>query len=235
MSVKLDVLAFGAHPDDVELSCGGTLLKEISLGKKVGIIDLTEGELGTRGSKEIRKKESEAASKLLGLEIRENLGMRDGFFEETEENITDIIKVIRKYQPEIVITNSKTDRHPDHGRGCNLVERATFLSGLVKIDTAQDKWRPNLVLNFIQDRYIKPDIVISIDNFFEKKMEVISCYSSQFFSPNSIEPETPISSKQFIDHLKGRAIQFGREIGVGYAEGFTCSRYLGVKSISDLI
>lgn len=235
MSVKLDILAFGAHPDDVELGCAGTLIKEIEAGKKVGIIDLTEGELGSRGSRELRKEEAQNAAQFMRVTIRENLNIGDGFFEVNEQTLLQVVKVIRTYQPDIVITNAKSDRHPDHARGHKLVERAAFLSGLLKIETEQEKWRPKLVLNYIQDRYIEPDIIIPINNYFDKKMEAVMCYSSQFYSENQDGPKTPISSQQFLDHLKGRAVQYGREIGEEYGEGFTCSRGLGVNSMGELL
>jgi len=237
--MKLDILAFAAHPDDIELGCGGTIIKEATEGKKIGIIDLTEGELGSRGNRTLRYEEALAASELMGIVARENLNLGDGFFEVNKNNLLRVIEMIRKYQPDTVLTNASKDRHPDHGRGCELVERACFLSGLVKIETSvknklQNKWRPKVVLNYIQDEYIKPDIVVDITPHFDKKMEAILCYKSQFFDPKSKEPITPISSPEFLDHLKGRAIQFGRNIGAKYAEGFTSKRVLGVNSISDL-
>lgn len=238
--MKLDVLAFGAHPDDIELGCGGTLIKETAQGKKVGIIDLTEGELGSRGTRETRKTEANEASKILGLSVRENLNLGDGFFEINQENLLKIIQKIRQYQPTVVITNAKTDRHPDHGRAHDLVERAAFLAGLIKIETTldgkiQEKWRPKTVLNYVQDHYLKPDVVVDITNEFDQKMDSILAYKTQFYNPENDGPSTPISSPEFLDHLKGRAIQFGRNISVKYAEGFTCSRVLGVGSISDLL
>ena len=238
--MKLDILAFGAHPDDVEISCAGTLIKEVQNEKKVGVIDLTQGELGSRGTKETRKEEAKRAAEILQLSIRENLMLADGFFEVNEENLLKIISKIRQYKPNIIITNSKTDRHPDHGRGYELVERAAFLAGLVKIETSlkgekQEKWRPNLVLNYIQDHYIKPDVVVDITNTFETKMKSILAYKTQFYNPDSTEPQTPISSPEFLEHIKGRALQFGRNIKVKYAEGFTCSRILGVDSVFDLL
>ncbi len=238
--MKLDILAFGAHPDDVELGCGGTLIKEIENGKKVGVIDLTQGELGSRGTIHTRKEEAAHAAEIMGLTIRENLALRDGFFEVNEASLLAVIEMIRKYKPSVVISNAVTDRHPDHGRGKELVERASFLSGLIRIETAlngvaQEKWRPNLVLNYIQDYYIKPDVVVGVTNQMDKKMEAVMAYKTQFYNPESKEPTTPISSKEFIEHLKGRASNYGRAIGEQYAEGFTCSRYLGVEQISSLI
>ncbi|MGB1039674.1 MAG: bacillithiol biosynthesis deacetylase BshB1 [Flavobacteriales bacterium] len=238
--MKLDILAFAAHPDDIELACSGTLIKEIAKGKKVGIIDLTEGELGSRGSRELRYEEAAKASEVMGVSIRENLNLGDGFFEVNEESLLRVVEMIRKYQPEIVLCNAIKDRHPDHGRGSELVKRAAFLSGLIKIETEingkpQEKWRPKQVFHYIQDEYIEPDFVIDITQQFETKMESIYCYSSQFYNPKSIEPQTPISSKEFIDFLDGRARQFGRSIGAKYGEGFTSSNPLKIDSLNDLI
>ena len=238
--MKLDILAFGAHPDDVELGCGGTLAKEISFGKKVGIIDLTRGELGTRGSVEIRNQEAAAAAKILGVSIRENLDMRDGFFVNDEAHQLEIIKMLRKYQPEIVICNAIDDRHIDHGKGSQLVSDACFLSGLIKIETEiegekQQAWRPKLVYHYIQWKNIIPDFVVDITGFNEKRVEAILAYSSQFYNPNSNEPETLIASKNFLESLNYRAQDLGRLIGTDYAEGFTVERYLAVNSLSDLM
>ena len=238
--MKLDILAFGAHPDDVELACSGTLIKHIKNGTKVGVIDLTEGELGSRGSRELRYEEAGNASKIMGISARENLNLGDGFFEVNEESLLRVIEMIRKYQPEIVFCNAIKDRHPDHGRGSELVKRAAFLSGLIKIETEidgkiQEKWRPKQVFHYIQDEYIEPDFVIDITEEFETKMESIYCYSSQFYNPKSTEPQTPISSKEFIDFLDGRARQFGRSIGAKYGEGFTSSNPLKIDSLNDLI
>ena len=238
--MKLDILAFGAHPDDVELGCSGTIAKEISLGKKVGIIDLTRGELGTRGSVEIRNLEAAKASKILGISARENLDMRDGFFVNDEEHQMKIIKMIRKYQPEIVLCNAIDDRHIDHGKGSKLVSDACFLSGLRMIETSidgknQDAWRPKVVYHYIQWKNLEPDFVVDISNFIEVKMESILAYSSQFYNPNTNEPESPISSKNFLDSVKYRAQDLGRITGVEYAEGFTTERYLAVNSLTDLL
>ncbi len=238
--MKLDILAFGAHPDDVELGCGGTIAKEVSLGKKVGIIDLTRGELGTRGSKEIRDKEAKAAAKILGVSVRENLNMRDGFFVNDESHQLEIIKMIRKYQPEIVICNAVDDRHIDHGKGSKLVSDACFLSGLIKIETEynrekQKAWRPKVVYHYMQWKNSAPDFVVDITGFNEKRVEAILAYSSQFYDPNSKEPETPIATQNFLESLNYRTQDFGRLIGVDYAEGFTVERYLAVNSLSDLI
>ena len=237
--MKLDILAFGAHPDDVELGCGGTIFKEVSLGKKVGIIDLTRGELGTRGSKEIRDEEAKQAAILLGVSVRENLNMRDGFFVNDETHQLEVIKMIRKYQPEIVLCNAIADRHIDHGKGSKLVSDACFLSGLIKIETlvngkVQSAWRPKVVYHYIQWANIKPDFVVDISECNEKRVAAILCYKSQFYNPNSSEPETPIATKNFLESLSYRNQDLGRLVGVNYAEGFTVERFLAVNSLSDL-
>jgi bacillithiol biosynthesis deacetylase BshB1 len=237
--VKLDILAFGAHPDDVELGCSGTIAKEVSLGKKVGIIDLTRGELGTRGSVEIRNSESAKASEILGVVVRENLDMRDGFFVNDEAHQLKVIEMIRKYQPEIVLCNAITDRHIDHGKGSKLVSDACFLSGLRQIKTeldceAQEAWRPKVVYHYIQWQNIEPDFVVDISEFIDKKMESVLAYGSQFYDPNSKEPVSPITSKNFLDSINYRAQDLGRLVGVEYAEGFTTERYLAVNSLGDL-
>jgi N-acetylglucosamine malate deacetylase 1 len=238
--MKLDILAFGAHPDDVELGCGGTIAKEVALGKKVGIVDLTRGELGTRGTAETRDQESAKAAIILGVSIRENLNMRDGFFLNDEEHQLAVIRMLRKYQPEIVICNAIDDRHIDHGKGSKLVSDACFLSGLVKIETEyegnkQKAWRPKSVYHYIQWKNIVPDFVVDISGFNEKRIAAILAYSSQFYDPNSNEPETPIATKNFLESLNYRPQDFGRLIGKEYAEGFTVERYLGVNSLGDLI
>ena len=237
--MKLDILAFGAHPDDVELGCSGTIAKEVSLGKKVGIIDLTRGELGTRGSVAIRNEESAKASEILGVTVRRNLDMRDGFFVNDEAHQIKVIEMIRKYQPEIVLCNAITDRHIDHGKGSKLVSDACFLSGLRQIKTelngeAQEAWRPKVVYHYIQWQNIEPDFVVDISEFLDKKMESVLAYGSQFYDPNSKEPVTPITSKTFLDSVKYRAEDLGRLVGVEYAEGFTTERYLAVNSLGDL-
>jgi bacillithiol biosynthesis deacetylase BshB1 len=238
--MKLDILAFGAHPDDVELGCAGTILKEISLGKSVGIIDLTRGELGTRGSATIRDQEANAAAKILGVAVRENLGMRDGFFLNDEKHQLEIIKMIRKYQPEIVLCNAIDDRHIDHGKGSKLVSDSCFLSGLMKVETElegekQAAWRPKLVYHYTQWKNIEPDFVVDITGFTDKKIESILAYSSQFYDAASKEPESPISSKNFLESLNYRSRDLGRLAGVDHAEGFTVERYLAVNSLGDLI
>jgi bacillithiol biosynthesis deacetylase BshB1 len=238
--MKLDILAFGAHPDDVELGCSGTIAKEVSLGKKVGIIDLTRGELGTRGSVEIRDQEAALAAEILGISVRENLNMRDGFFVNDEAHQLEIIKRIRKYQPEIVICNAIEDRHIDHGKGSKLVSDACFLSGLRKIETdhegvQQEVWRPKVVYHYIQWKNIEPDFVVDISEFMDIKTKSILAYASQFYSENSNEPITPIATKNFLQSIHYRTQDFGRLIGVDYAEGFTTERYVAVKSLGDLI
>lgn len=240
--MKLDILVFGAHPDDAELGAGATIAKEVSKGKKVGIVDLTRGELGTRGSAEIRDKEAAKAAEILGVSVRDNMEFADGFFVNDKEHQLELIKIIRKYRPEIVLCNAIEDRHIDHARGSKLVSDACFLSGLMKIDTKmdgddiwQDAWRPKLVYHYIQWKSLEPDFIVDVTGFIEKKTEAIMAYSSQFYDPNSDEPETPISSKNFTDSVNYRARDLGRIIGVEHAEGFTVERYLGVDSLEDLI
>lgn len=238
--IKLDILVLPVHPDDAELGCAGVILKHIAMGKKVGIADITRGELGTRGSAEIRAKEAEAAAKILGLTVRENLELPDGFFQNTPEYQLKVIEVIRKYRPEIVITNAYHDRHPDHGRASGLVETSAFLAGLRKIETTfegnpQEAWRPNMVLHFIQDRYIEPDIVIDVTEYWGKKIESIEAYGSQFHNPEwKGEPQTYISSPDFIRVIEGRAMEFGKSIQAKYAEGFTSRKILGVDNLFSL-
>ncbi len=239
--LKLDILVLSVHPDDAELGCAGTILKHVALGKKVGVVDLTRGELGTRGTAEIRSSEAAASAKILGLAVRENLGLPDGFFENTKEYQLKVIAAIRKHQPDIVITNAYYDRHPDHGRANDLVETATFLSGLRKIETSfndelQEAWRPGLLLHFIQDEYIKPDILIDVTAHWDKKIESINAFGSQFHNPNwRNEPQTYISSPEFIQVIEARAREFGKVINVKYAEGFTSRRILGVDNLFNLL
>jgi N-acetylglucosamine malate deacetylase 1 len=238
--MKLDILTFGAHPDDVELGCGGTIAKEVALGKKVGIIDLTRGELGTRGSAEIRDQEAAAAASILGISARENLAFRDGFFVNDEKHQIEIIKMIRKYKPEIVLCNSIDDRHIDHGKGSKLVSDACFLSGLRRIETQlngveQEAWRPKLVYHYIQWKNIEPDFVVDISGYMDKKIDAVMAYSSQFYDPNSKEPISPIASKNFLDSITYRAQDLGRLIFKDYAEGFTVERYVAVNSLADLV
>lgn len=240
--MKLDILVFGAHPDDVELGAGGTIAKEVSKGKKVGVVDLTRGELGTRGTAEIRDQEAANSAKILGLAVRLNMEFADGFFTNDKDHQMELIKIIRKYRPETVLCNAIDDRHIDHGRGSKLVSDACFLSGLVKIDTKmdgddvwQDPWRPKKVYHYIQWKNLEPDFVVDVSGFVEKKVEAIKAYASQFYDPNSDEPETPISSKNFIDSVIYRARDLGRIVGVEYAEGFTVERFVAVDGLDDLI
>jgi len=238
--MKLDILAFGAHPDDVELGCGATVAKEVSLGKKVGIVDLTRGELGTRGSADLRDEEAANAATILGVAVRENVRFADGFFTNDKEHQLEIIKMIRKYKPDVVLCNAIDDRHIDHPKGSKLVSDACFLSGLLKIETeldgeAQEKWRPKQVYHYIQWKNIAPDFVIDVTGFMDKKIDSVKAYSSQFFDPTSKEPETPITSKNFIDSIGYRANDLGRLIGVEHAEGFTSERYVAVENLDKLI
>ncbi len=234
--MKIDLLAIGAHPDDVELGAGGTLAKEISSGRKVGIIDLTRGELGTRGNSDIRDQEAASSAELLGVEFRTNLCFRDGFFRNDESHQMALVPYLRHYRPEVVICNAISDRHPDHGKGGDLVSVACFLSGLDKIKTqwdgeTQEKWRPKAVYRYIQDRYSKPDFVVDVTDFMETKMKAVLCFKTQFYDPSSTEPETAISSKEFLDFLYSRAIELGRPAGAKYAEGFNVERLPGVDSL----
>ena len=239
--MKLDILAFGAHPDDVELGCGATIAKEIANGKKVGIIDLTRGELGTRGTAETRDEESKNAAEILGVSVRTNMEFADGFFINDKNHQLEIIKMIRKYRPEIVLCNAIDDRHIDHGKGSSLVSDACFLSGLLKIDTKcedidgwQDPWRPKQVYHYIQWKNIEPEIVVDVSGFLEIKTKAVLAYKTQFYDPKSDEPETPISSKNFTDSVEYRARDLGRLINVKHAEGFTVERYPAVNSLFDL-
>ena len=239
--MKIDILAFGSHPDDVELSCAGVLLVEKNNGKKIGIIDLTQGELGTRGTAETRKMEAANSAQILQLDIRENLEMADGFFVNDKENQLRIIQILRKYQPEIIFTNAPHDRHPDHGKGAKLVSDAAFLSGLRKIETkdknglSQEPWRPKYVLQYIQDRFIQPNFVIDVTEVFEQKLESIKAFGTQFHNPNLNEPQTYISTPDFLDSVIYRAKMMGRMIGVKYGEGFLSEKMIGLTSLDDLI
>ena len=238
--MKLDILAFGAHPDDVELGCGATIAKEVSLGKKVGIVDLTRGELGTRGSADLRDKEAAHAAKILGVSIRENVRFSDGFFTNDKEHQLAIIQMIRKYQPDVVLCNAIDDRHIDHPKGSKLVSDACFLSGLQKIETVldgdvQEKWRPKQVYHYVQWKPIEPDFVVDVTGFMETKIAAVQAYASQFFDPESTEPETPITSKNFIESIDYRAKDLGRLIGVEHAEAFTSERYVAVENLDKLI
>jgi len=238
--MKLDILVFGAHPDDAELGAGGTIAKAIASGKKVGIVDLTRGELGTRGSAEIRDKEAAKAGRILGIAVRVNLGFADGFFVNNKEHQLQIIEQIRTYKPEIVLCNAIDDRHIDHGKGSKLVSDACFLSGLVKIETQieskkQEPWRPKNVYHYIQWKSLTPDFVVDITGFVDVKMEAIKAYASQFYDPKSNEPETPITSKNFFDSVDYRARDLGRLIGVNHAEGFTVERVIGVDNLDAIL
>lgn len=237
--MKLDILAIGAHPDDVELGCGATLAKEIAAGKKIGILDLTRGELGTRGSAEIRDVEAKNAAKILGVVFRENLCFADGFFVNNKEHQLEIIKIIRKYKPEIVLCNAIDDRHIDHSKGSQLVSESCFLSGLLKIETVlngeqQEVWRPKQVYHYIQWKNIEPDFVVDVTGFIDSKVEAVKAYTSQFYNPNSTEPCSPISSRNFLESITYRAQDLGRLVGVEHAEGFNTERYVAVKSFDDL-
>lgn len=241
--IKLDILAIGVHPDDVELGCSGTLINEIKRGKKVGIVDLTQGELGTRGTVETRYQEAASAAMQIGAVVRENLKMRDGFFKNDEEHQLKLIRVLRKYQPDIVIGNILNDRHPDHGRAGHLISDACFLSGLVKIETKDDsgaqqqKWRPNYFLQYMQDWYHEPDLLIDISDVFEQRMLAIQAYSTQFHSNETGNdgPQTYISTPDFLDSVIARARMLGKRIGVKYAEGFITEKKIGIKNLDALI
>lgn len=238
--MKLDVLAFGVHPDDVELSCAGVLMVEKLNSRSTGIIDLTQGELGTRGDIETRKEEAAASAAILGVSVRENLQLADGFFENDRESKLKVIGAIRKFQPEIVICNAPEDRHPDHGRSASLVSDASFLSGLQKIITTSDgmvqqAWRPKYVLHYVQDRYLNPNFVVDISEVFEKKLEAIKAFKTQFHTPGIEGPETYISSPDFLDSVIYRSKMFGKMIGVKYAEGFISKKMIGLKSFDALI
>jgi bacillithiol biosynthesis deacetylase BshB1 len=237
--MQLDILAFGVHPDDVELSCSGILMKHIAQGYSIGIVDLTEGELGSRGTVETRYEEAKEASRIMGVRERINLRMADGFFQINETNKRSIIRQLRKYRPKIVLCNAVHDRHPDHGRAAKLVAEACFLSGLRKIETEidgqiQEAHRPSAVYHYVQDVYVKPDFVVDVSPFVERKLEAIHAYKTQFYNPDSTEPETPISGKDFLDFILGKMRQFGRPIGVEYAEGFTVQREPGLENLFDL-
>lgn len=237
--MKLDILVFAVHPDDAELGCSGTILKHIAAGKKVGIVDFTRGELGTRGTAETRDQEAKDSAAILGLHARENLRFKDGFFKNDEEHQLKLIEMVRKYQPEIILSNALHDRHPDHGRAGDLTNDAVFLSGLVKIRTThggveQAAWRPRLCLQYIQDRYIEPDIIIDISEFMQRKLECIRAFKTQFDSPDNNEPQTYISSPEFLEAVIGRSREFGKSIGAKYGEGFTSRKLLGVDNLFQL-
>ncbi|GAC1597623.1 MAG: bacillithiol biosynthesis deacetylase BshB1 [Ginsengibacter sp.] len=238
--MKLDILAFGIHPDDVELGCAGTLIVEIHQNKKVGIIDLSQGELGTRGNKDIRKEEADAAAKIISVSVRENLKMADGFFKNDQEHQLGVITALRKYRPEVIFCNAPEDRHPDHGRSSQLVTDAAFLSGLAKISTKDQNeeqlpWRPSYVFHYIQDRYLKPDFVVDISSSFDKKIESVKAYKTQFYNPELNETETYISSPDFLDSVVYRAKMFGKMIGVKYGEGFISKKTIGLSGLEAII
>jgi bacillithiol biosynthesis deacetylase BshB1 len=233
--MKLDILVLAAHPDDAELGCGGTILKHVSMGHKVGVVDFTRGELGTRGTPESRNQEATDSAKILGLSVRENLGLPDGFFKNDKEHQLEVVKAIRRHRPDIVLANARYDRHPDHGRGSDLAFEACFLSGLKKVSTGQDAWRPKVVYHYIQSQMITPDFVVDVSDFWDKKMDAIRAFRSQFYDPNSKEPDTFISSPAFMKLVESRGHEFGHSIGVKYGEGYTVRRFVGVKSLTDLI
>lgn len=239
--MKLDILAIAAHPDDVELSCAGTLMVHAKQGLKTGIIDLTRGELGTRGTPEGRILEAQEACKVMGVDVRENLGLADGFFQNTREDQLKVVAAIRKYRPDIVLANAIDDRHPDHGRAAQLIKDSAFLAGLRKIETfdengqPQQAWRPKQVYHFIQDRYCQPDFVVDISDVIDQKLEAIKCFKTQFLAEKDHEPQTYISSPEFFDSVVYRAKMLGKMVGVAYAEGYTSAKMLGVRSLKDLI
>lgn len=238
--MKLDILAFGAHPDDVELSAAGTLMKQIDKGRKVGIVDMTQGELGSRGTVETRYEEADKASKIMGIQYRTNLKMEDGFFENNAENRLKVIEQIRLTRPEVLLINAPSDRHPDHGRAAQLVLEASFYAGLRMIKVKSDgieleAYRPKAVYHYIQDRYLEPSFVTEVTPYVERKLDAIMAYSTQFYNPDSDEPQTPISGKDFLDFIRGRMSEMGRKMGVTYAEGFIVARTIGVDDIMDLL
>jgi N-acetylglucosamine malate deacetylase 1 len=241
--MKLDILAIGVHPDDVELGCSGVLIKEIKNGKKVGVLDLTQGELGSRGTIETRYEEAAKAAMIMGVHVRENLKMRDGFLRNDEDHQKRLIKAIRKYQPEILFANSLEDRHPDHGRAGKLIADSSFLSGLIKVETEnesgekQDAWRPKYVFHYIQDRYHEPDFIIDITDVFEQRMEAIKAYTTQFYNPENEDdgPQTYISTPDFFESVIARARMVGKKIGVKYGEGFNTEKRIGIKNLDSLI
>lgn len=237
---KLHILAIAAHPDDIELSCAGTLIKHARAGQAVGIVDLTEGELGTRGTAETRREEAANAAKVMGVVVRENAGMADGFFRNDEEHQRKLITFIRHYRPEIVLANALEDRHPDHGKGGKLIADACFLAGLRKIETERDgqkqePWRPKRVYHMIQDRMLTPSFIVDITDTFERKMEAIKCYTTQFYNPDSKEPVTYISTGNFLNEIAARDALMGKRIGTRYAEGYVSENIPGISSLDDLI
>ena len=239
MNYKIDILAIGAHPDDIELGAAGTLIKHVNMGSSVGMLDLTRGELGTRGNADLRSKEAELAKNYISASFRDNLGLKDGFIQEDEQSVKLLVQKIRLYRPKIILCNAVLDRHPDHGVAASLVLKAVFSAGLPKIETlhngkSQKPFRPKAVYHYIQDRWIDPDFVVDVTEEFEDKMNAVMCFKSQFYDPNSNEPNTPISSKEFLSSLESKALLCGRIIGVKYGEGFTKSRAIGVQNLLDL-
>ena len=238
--MKLDILVLAAHPDDAEISCGGTIAKHVALGHKVGIVDFTRGELGTRGNPETRAEEAKEGARILGVAVRENLGLKDGFFQNDPENQMPVVRAIRKFQPEVILANAVYDRHIDHGKGASLGYDASFLAGLVKVETTdeqgkkQNPWRPQAVYHYIQSNFIEPDFIVDVSDFHETKMKAVKAFKTQFFDPESKEPETYISSPSFLRMLEARATEFGHAIGTRYGEGFTVRRYPGINSLFDL-
>lgn len=237
--MKLDILVLAAHPDDAELGCSGTIAAHIAKGHKVGIVDLTQGEMGTRGTPELRLEESDEAAKILGLSARENMGFKDIYFQDDEAHQKELIRIIRKYQPDIVLANAVADRHPDHGKGASLATNACFMSGLRRIETsldgkAQEPWRPKFVYHYIQNNYIKPDFIFDISEFWDTKVASIMAFKSQFYDPSSEEPASFISSPDFLPFIESRAREFGHRIGAKYGEGFTVERFVGVNDLFDL-
>lgn len=238
--MKVDILVLAAHPDDAELGCGGTIAKHVAFGDKVGIVDLTRGELGTRGTAETRQQEAEASAAILGVTVRENLGLADGFFQNTADAQLAVVRVIRKFRPRILLANAISDRHVDHGRGADLAHDAAFLSGLIKIETTddhgspQEAWRPEAVYHYIQSQFISPDFVVDISAHWETKMKAIGAFRSQFFDPKSKEPETYISKPGFLKMVEARAVEYGHAVGADYGEGFTARRLIGIRNLFDL-
>lgn len=237
---KINILAFAAHPDDVEISASGIMIKHQMAGLTTGIIDLTQGELSSRGTVETRKSETKKASEILKLSVRENLNMPDGFIEINQESLISIIKVIRRYQPDIILINSENDRHPDHGIAHKLVHRAAFLSGLLKIQTfsedkPQKEWRPQNIYAYIQDVFVQPDLIIDVSEFWVKRTQALDCFSSQFYDPESSESNTPISTPEFKKNIEGRSVQLARVINCQHAEGLIAIKPLGVNLLSDLL
>ena len=239
--MKLDILVIASHPDDAEISCAGTIALHVALGHKVGIVDLTKGELGTRGTVEIREKEAAASAKILGVSVRDNLGLKDGFFQNDPTTQLSVVRAVRKYQPSIVLANAVYDRHVDHGKGASLAYDACFLSGLARIETVDDAgkkqqpWRPGAVYHYIQSLYIEPDFIVDISDYWQTKVDAIAAFKSQFFDPSSDEPETFVSNPGFVKMLEARALDWGYAIGATYGEGYTTRRYPGVKSLFDLL